>query len=174
MLKKMLVLLAILALANLASAAISLQTSASGTDFSDPGAAIDLMPSDTIWIGIYQDIQLNANTMIFITAPAPGSWTGQSVVFTPPALSGVPGWTYYGVIEGMDAWNGDFGLPGTEQGGPGLFGAVQFHCDAPGDVFITLTDENLNQMDTLVIHQIPEPATMVLLGLGGLFFRKKK
>jgi len=52
---------------------------------------------------------------------------------------------------------------------------VLFHCDGPGDVTIALVDENGLVQDTQVIHQVPEPMTMALLGLGGLVlgFRKR-
>ncbi|MFA5292519.1 MAG: PEP-CTERM sorting domain-containing protein [Phycisphaerae bacterium] len=166
--KKLLVVLLVLCLAPLAGAQLSLVVNGL-----EAGAEITMAPSDFAWIGVYQDIQMNANTMV-ILVEGPGSWTGLSEVYIPPALAGVPGWTPYGLIEGIgDAWNGDFGLPGTAQGGPGVFGAVQFHCEGPGDVLIVLTDENLEPVDSLVIHQIPEPATIALLCLGGLLLRKK-
>ena len=174
--KKMLMLILILGIASFANAAISLQTSTSGTSFSDPGAAITLLPSDTVWIGVNQDIAENFAAYVIMDTTSLGSWTGLSAIYSPPALAAVVGWTYYGtgVDPGMDAWFGDFTLPGLEQGGPGVFGAVQFHCEAPGDVLITLYDEAFVPVDTLTIHQIPEPATMALLGLGGLFLRRRK
>jgi hypothetical protein len=56
-------------------------------------------------------------------------------------------------------------------GDPGagmLIRDVLFHCDGPGDVTIAVVDENGLIEDTQVIHQIPEPMTIVLLSLGGL------
>ena len=77
-----------------------------------------------------------------------------------------------------------------------LMDGLLFHCDDPTDVIITLeaysplvyythdaTGGVLEQLieyeegtilDTLTVHQIPEPATLLLLGLGGLFLRRKK
>jgi len=50
-----------------------------------------------------------------------------------------------------------------------------FHCEGIGDVTFYAYDENFLTVDTQVIHQIPEPASLALLGLGSLvFFRKRK
>ena len=54
-----------------------------------------------------------------------------------------------------------------------LLTSVLFHCDGPGDVTFAVVDENGEILDTQVIHQIPEPMTLVLLGLGGLFLRRR-
>ena len=47
-------------------------------------------------------------------------------------------------------------------------------CEGLGDVTVTLMDETFAVLDTAVIHQIPEPMTLALLGLGGLFLRRRK
>jgi len=70
---------------------------------------------------------------------------------------------------------------------------ILFHCDAFGTVIIMLReDENLPPGATIeadgdlnpwpldsygtgvIIHQIPEPMTLTLLGLGGLFLARRK
>jgi hypothetical protein len=44
-----------------------------------------------------------------------------------------------------------------------------FHCEGPGDVTLVLVDYETGEVvDTQVIHQIPEPMTVAVLGLGGL------
>jgi hypothetical protein len=61
---------------------------------------------------------------------------------------------------------------------------IEFHCDGEGDVIVNITNIGLTQIDgspiteadmgSIIIHQIPEPASMLLLGLGGLLLRRRK
>jgi hypothetical protein len=73
-----------------------------------------------------------------------------------------------------------------------VFSGIMLHCDGFGDVTLTLkvglaagnvfydsagTPEEWQDggiMDTLIIHQIPEPMTMALLGLGGLALLRRR
>ena len=170
--KKLLFVLLILSIAPMAGATLSLRVNGA-----DAGDAITMAPSDTALIGVNQSEVHNFVAYVVLMTQGPGSWTGVSHVYAPPALANVEGWTYYGtdVDPSMDIWGGNFSLPGLAQGGPGVFGDVQFHCDGPGDVTILLLDEDQNEVDALTIHQvIPEPATIALLCLGGLLLRKKK
>jgi len=49
-----------------------------------------------------------------------------------------------------------------------LVHGLLFHCEGPGDVTFYAFDQNYTVVDTQVIHQTPEPATLVLLSLGGM------
>jgi hypothetical protein len=65
--------------------------------------------------------------------------------------------------------------PFTDPLGKVLDGLI-FHCDGEGDVTLILLDfDTAATLDTQVIHQvIPEPMTVLLLGLGGLLLRRRR
>jgi hypothetical protein len=61
---------------------------------------------------------------------------------------------------------------------------IMFHCDGTGDVLVQITDIGVNNVDgrdvplaemgSIIIHQIPEPTTVMLLGLGSLFLLRRR
>jgi len=65
--------------------------------------------------------------------------------------------------------------PGVQ---PGIWFTMDLTCMSAGvDVFVELWDDALGYetpVDTLVIHQVPEPMTLALLGLSGLFVLRRR
>jgi hypothetical protein len=189
--KKLLVLALVLSVASLASASVQMSLQVNGQD----ADAITLMPSDFVTISIVGDITPLDGTGAWLLVAGPGTLVGGDI-------SHVANETMVDVVLGNEidpenpgqTWGQFFDTlyPGTNRAidlvwvdsespfvgfGPGLFGEAVFHCDAPGDVTIAIVDyagEELLVRDTLVITQLPEPMTMVLLGLGGLFLRRRK
>ena len=57
---------------------------------------------------------------------------------------------------------------------PGLQWTVDLRCIAQGDAIINLLDSGEQVIDTLTIHQVPEPMMVTLLALGGLMIRRRR
>ena len=184
--KKFVIVMLVLGIATAANATLSLVVDLGGGYEDLESSDVVLEPTDYIWIGVYSDVQGVAgapgqyNAYVAIPGdgagnPAPGSWTGNIAVYSPPAIAAayaVP----YGYTFGAD-WvsgvNAD-GVP-TNYSDIGVGFGYEFHCDGEGPVLIELHDGTMgNVVDTLIIHQIPEPATIALLGLGGLLLRRRK
>jgi hypothetical protein len=180
MMKKFLVLALVLGMAGLAGAGLLISVNGQ-----DAGPEITITPST--WITL--DIMLDPTTNVMgydlgARMAGPGSTDtgnvqiagfGKTWLLAPAIVSNTAAefrWTA-----------GDIPMfGGTGQTGGKILDQLLFHCDGKGDVTITLwsylttvngVDFGNVALDTLTIHQIPEPITMVLLGLGGLFLRKR-
>ena len=125
-----------------------------------------------------------AETVYFMMAvdAAEGAITGDDVVLTGGLTSLFP--QYYTDNLWLPAAGaaGDSAISGTIADLGALSGTlvdlIGFECLAAGDALVTLygsADTNTwTAVDTVTIHQIPEPMTMALLGLGGLLLRRRK
>jgi len=169
--KKLLVLLMVLGLATSAQAVLSL--SLDGQEAPDE---ITIAPSTTVLIDIHSSDQSFYDALLFIVddgaAPGDPSLNGEWV---PPAS--VWGIGNVGAYEQVtpEFWSlnvGSTAVPNDVVAGKQF--EVAFHCKALGDVTIYLTDNDLVTIDSMIVHQIPEPMTLALLGLGGLFLRRRK
>jgi len=188
--KKLLVVLMVLSMATIANA--GLQIGVNGV-VDQPDTSVTVLPSDTVVLSIV-DVQGQAASAFdaFLVIQGPGTIANGTLVYT----YGLSAWTIYdssndvGYLAGLQAMFddytiaqvGDLTLADTSDPLHAIQGVladnIVFHCDGPGEVLLTLCgldgDGALFTMDTQVIHQIPEPMTMGLLGLGGLFLRRRK
>jgi len=182
--KNLIIVLMVLSMATIASAALQISINGDRTD----GATI--YPSVTLSLGIYTDAALAATytdyfvLTVNVTAGFIDYLTGVPVVaddgmsvehtmdaitFASPLLDGM---SENGVGGGLAF----FVLPGV-QAGTQLFDGFVFHCEGPSVAMINLytTDfSTLVLVDQAIVYQIPEPMTLGLLGLGGLFLRRRK
>jgi len=177
--KKLLALLLVLCVASFASASM---VTIVGPGPGQPGSAEDpLEESELVTILVTSDTGLYGLDAI-LTVSGPG--TIVDAVRKANCVS--YGWdsslSFDPIITGATAEVGVGNFNGNANVTVGYF---TIHCDGPGDVIITLSpgmafggsmDVNFGVptiAGSLVIHQIPEPATIALLCLGGLLLRKK-
>ena len=171
--KKVLVLMLVLGCASMATAGLSLYVNGAPAETS----TISIYPSDYIMIGVYSDGTMpdgkHSGAVILDPSalgqyPVLGAWTGATVDYD-TVITGhyvvAPGGPV-GIFYHTSAVLGEV-LPA------GLWSEFEFHCNGVGDIDILLADD-AGAPAFLTIHQIPEPITMALLGLGGLFLRRRK
>ena len=179
--KKIVTLVLVLSMVSMASAA--LQISVNGDPDPVDSEIILQAPSGTLTLGITGTTEAGvAVYWLMAVSSAEGTITGGEAMMG--GLSSIqPDYMvdYFLYYAGLDSATtsavggvaADMGaLSGT------LVDFIEFHCEALGDAIVTLYSSPdvaaWTCEDTLVIHQIPEPATMALLGLGGLLLRRKK
>ena len=177
--KNLLIVFTVLTMASAANAALFI--SVNGVE-NPPDTEVTLMPSDVAVIDITGDGQSGPGVYFLgVSAGDPGvlDATNATVLWTGNA-AGVYEYDDSEIAGMLGIDNPLVLLELTHVGTiiPPLDGKlvdlIDFHCEAEGDVTLMLFDGDGNSLDTQVIHQIPEPITFALLGLGGLFLRRRK
>ncbi len=192
--KKLLVVLMVLSMATIANAALLI--SVNGT-VDPPDTTVIVPVNSTVELDIWGDGLTPSNTDYYLIAEGSGTVAGGAMLYT-GNLSSIgpasPG--NIAVLQGL-GYNpttalyvvfGQLPPPPPVMAGV-LVDEITFTCTGllPPDSLVSLLsvvsvyDEENEQyittatlMDSQIIHQIPEPFTMALLGLGGLFLRRRK
>lgn len=185
--KKFVMLMLVLGMASLATA--GLQISVNGS--TDPvDSEISIAPSDMLVLDVH-GTPTTGEFWFMTVDSAIGSVSG-GVVVAGDASRIVPQyyldyWLYYAGLTASPLVNDPSnstvgGFVGNWDmspiAGPAI-DLIDFHCESqPNDAVIDLWSSPggavWTLVDTATIHQIPEPMTMVLLGLGGLLLRRRK
>jgi hypothetical protein len=140
-----------------------------------PDSKLTIYPSDYLWIAV-SDVTGDV---------APGAYVlGMESGFGPGSLSADGIVTYAGItaeVTDNQVLADELGIENmfitmtvTDAQTTLLLSQVLFHCEGEGDVPLVIYDVDGNVADTQVIHQIPEPATLALLSLGGLLVSRKR
>jgi hypothetical protein len=185
--KKVLAFVLVLGMASVANAALTLVVSDTPNGPYDPAESSDiiLQPTDTIWIGIHNDTaddqyQIGVAMVEDNYGAYNGSWTG-NYVWNPNYTTADPQPRPAFFTSYVPPYNLAYiavynTAPGVESFPPGVGFGFEFHCDVIGPVIIQIWDLEAGGqvVDELIIHQIPEPMTMALLGLGGLGLLRRR
>lgn len=179
--KKLLIIAIVMLVASMANAALLLSVNG---QIDPPDTSITLEPSKEVIIDIWGDgITAPGTFFVGLGVQGPGTLnSGGAVINYAGTDKGVSLYDDAGIAEYLGIQNpftlvslNDVPAPGTPKAPltGTLVDNMIFHCEGIGDVVILLFDIDGNLLDTQVIHQIPEPVTVALLGLGALFIRRK-
>jgi len=172
------------------------------SEWVDPGTdAITMNPSDNLWVGVYNstagsgggELSQKGYVQLGIICPdgethADTGWTSQGMLYKPPLCADAAGPEgsavnqYAGIVDynldeslWLDYWDMYVGAPSTTNNGVGILDSVQIHRDGANFVVdeIRLINADTGELLDTILVQTPEPMTLMLLGLGGLFLRRR-
>ena len=182
--KKLVVFIMFLGLASTAHAVLY----TGGLDFTLNGetqpAEIWLEPSQSVKLGLelLDGHDILGYTLDYVLSNETAELLAGGIEF--PTVFSFPGSAVVGGAQNVTITAAQFLVPAVE--GPSvLMTELYIHCLGPGDVLLeiiaqagtTINGEAIDPgtvIHALTIHQVPEPATTALLGLGGLLLRRKK
>lgn len=186
--KKLLIFMLVLCVASAANAGLVISIHEVG------GAEYDgrtLAYSDYLWLDVEAiDGDTGAQYFVLMADTSLATISG-GVALVPPAPDG---------SMHLGAVSANYFTSGVPVGYDGIVGAVDhllsppppypdgvyfdeilFHCEGAGDVEIVLMlvdtatwSVTTTELDSITIPQVPEPMTVLLLGLGGLFLRRRR
>lgn len=168
MMKKVLMLL-FLSLAVVANANLYLTVNG---EINPADSTIWITPSTWIVLGVWDDNgQTVPGTLALGLTMGPGSLDASGIISQEGVNAAMVDDAAAAERKGLQNFFISLDISATQTGM--LVNEIDFHCDGPGDVTIALVNDDGLVVDSQVIHQVPEPMTIALLGLGGLFLRRR-
>ena len=171
--KKLLVLVLVLGIGSLASAGLSFNVG--GLPVPD-GGVIEVTVSDVFAVQIVNDLEVVGPIDIgwYAFEEANAEIAGPAVAYN----ENMPGeWSIgeYGPDAGMFWYTIENEVAGVGDTLVGPLFEIVLHCTAEGPVLIEVWNYDFDTViASMTIIQTPEPASMALLGLGGLFLRRRR
>jgi hypothetical protein len=181
--RKLLILMLVVGMASVANGALRLSVN---DDKHPADSMYYLDASDTLKLDVWNDAPIGLGVYWAIVTSPKAEVTGGAVkvpdpdvgiLYTTPASgSGIPG-----IPAGTDGIWGSLAVFSPDPGIPGdttLFDDIMLHCNGGPNEQLVYLVETANFVDylrtQLIVHQIPEPMTVALLGFGGLFLLRRR
>lgn len=163
MMKKTVTMLLVLSMVTAANAALTLvawdEEAGEWGDY--PNSTLVITPGTTITIGVQDDELTSTGLYALNIDEGPGIFVEGSVQSPTSDVTALyEAEDYISLLVDVST--------------DGIVATSEFLCQGEGDVQLVIYGNDGEFADDLIIHQVPEPATMCLLGLGGLLLRRKK